>query len=96
MPRRYEDDDQFEDEEFVEYDSSYEGEEDADDAPVDEEESTVPCPYCGKDIFDESLRCPHCGNYISEADSPPSRKPWWVVAGVIICLYIVYRWITLQ
>jgi hypothetical protein len=95
MPRRTEDDDPFEDEEYVEYDSC-EDEEDTDDTAGGEEGSTVPCPYCGKDIFDDSPRCPYCGNYISESDSPPSRKPWWIVVGVIVCLYLIYRWVTLQ
>jgi hypothetical protein len=57
-------------------------------------EATVPCPYCRCKIHDESERCPHCGNYISEEDPPPRRKPWWIVVGVVVCLYLVYRWIT--
>jgi hypothetical protein len=96
MPRRCEDEDQFEDEYSGEYDSSCQDEEDAEEDGDDEEVTTVPCPYCGKDVFDDSPRCPHCGNYLSEADSPPSRKPWWIVAGVVVCLYLIYRWVTLQ
>ena len=60
----------------------------------DDEAATVPCPYCRHEIHEESERCPHCGNYISEEDPPPSRKPWWIVIGVVVCLYLVYLWIT--
>jgi hypothetical protein len=64
-----------------------------DDEWDDEEESTVPCPYCKEEIHEDSPRCPHCGNYISEEDVPPTRKPWWILVGVVLCLYAVYRWI---
>jgi transposase-like protein len=59
----------------------------------DDEEPTIPCPYCRREIHEESPRCPHCGNYISEEDNPPARKPWWVIVGALLCLYVVYRWI---
>ncbi len=58
----------------------------------DDEEPTVPCPYCGKEIHEDSQRCPYCEQYISTVDSPPGKKPWWLIIGVVICLYIVYRW----
>jgi DNA-directed RNA polymerase subunit RPC12/RpoP len=60
----------------------------------DEDESTVPCPYCKREIHEDAQRCPYCEHYIFEEDAPPARKPWWIVAGVIVCLYVVFRWIT--
>jgi predicted nucleic acid-binding Zn ribbon protein len=60
----------------------------------DDDEPTIPCPYCGEEIHEDSQRCPRCGDYLSEEDRPPARKPWWIVAGVVVCLYLVYRWIT--
>jgi hypothetical protein len=59
----------------------------------DEEEPTIPCPYCGQHIHEESQRCPHCENYISQEDTPPSRKSWWIILGALAGLYVVYRWI---
>jgi hypothetical protein len=59
----------------------------------DEDEPTVECPYCGQLIHEEAERCPHCASYISAEDAPPARKPWWIIVGVVVCLYIVYRWI---
>jgi len=58
-----------------------------------DEEATIPCPHCGKQIHEESQRCPYCENYLSREDAPPSRKPWWMILGAIACLYAVYRWI---
>ena len=58
----------------------------------DDETTTVPCPYCRREVPEDAPRCPYCEQYISEEDSPPARKPWWILIGVAICLYLVYRW----
>ena len=60
----------------------------------DDESSTVTCPYCRREIHEDAQRCPYCEHYISDEDRPTERKPWWIVLGVIVCLYIVLRWIT--
>jgi hypothetical protein len=60
----------------------------------DNDKSTIPCPYCRREIHEQSQRCPCCEQYISQEDAPPGRKPWWLIAGVVACLYVVYRWIT--
>jgi hypothetical protein len=65
-----------------------------DDDDSDDEESTVPCPYCDRSIPEDVPRCPYCEKYISAEDAPPARKPWWKIVGVLICLYIIYRWTT--
>src|SRR5690348_11913274 len=57
----------------------------------DEEEPTIPCPYCRREIHEDSQRCPYCEHYISSEDAPV-RRPWWLVLGVGACLYVVYRW----
>ncbi len=78
MPRHDEDDD-WDDEGFVE---------DDEDATV-----TVPCPYCRRDVPEDTPRCPYCETYISEEDAPARRRPWWFLLGLALGLYVVYRWI---
>ena len=57
------------------------------------DDDTIPCPYCKREIHEDSQRCPHCEQYISAEDAPPAAKPWWLLIGVAVCLYVVYRWI---
>jgi hypothetical protein len=58
-----------------------------------EEEPTVPCPHCRRQIHEDAQRCPYCEHYLSDEETTPGHKPWWIIAGVLACLYVVYRWI---
>ncbi|WP_435010818.1 zinc-ribbon domain-containing protein [Tundrisphaera lichenicola] len=58
----------------------------------DDDDETVPCPHCREPVYEDAERCPHCGRYLSREDAP-YRKPWWVVAGVLACLAMVFWWI---
>lgn len=66
---------------------------DDDDYGDDDGEPLVPCPYCRREILEDVVRCPYCERYLSAEDAPPSRKPWWIIVGALLCLYVVYRWI---
>ena len=61
MPRRIDIEDEWEDdeEEFEsdEGDTEFEAEE-------DDEEATTPCPYCRRQIHEDSQRCPYCENLL--------------------------------
>jgi hypothetical protein len=70
------------------FDDDYE--DDLDDA---EDEPTVACPYCKRQIHEDSQRCPYCERYISQEDAPAAPKPWWIIAGVIVCLVLLLYWI---
>jgi hypothetical protein len=59
--------------------------------PEDDDE-TVPCPHCRAPVYQGAEQCPACGFYLSEEDAP-SRKPWWIVLGAILCLFAVYLWV---
>jgi hypothetical protein len=83
---------------WAEEEDSWDDNLDLDDDEIDvpdeeDDEPTIPCPYCHKEIHEDSQRCPYCEQYISREDSPPSRKPWWIILGALACLYVVYRWI---
>jgi len=63
---------------------------DASDADSD---CTSPCPHCGEPIYEDAEQCPECGCYLSREDAPASRKPLWIVIGLVICALIVAAWI---
>jgi hypothetical protein len=94
MPRRDsrsddETDDEFEDDEF---DSG----EDWTDGP-DSESATLPCPRCGREVYEDAPYCPHCDADLAEAaERNPPRKPWWIILGTVACLWIFWRWILMR
>lgn len=59
----------------------------------EETDATTPCPYCGEAIYEDAPRCPHCERYVSAEDAPPARKPWWLIPGLLVCLFCVYLWL---
>lgn len=73
---------------------SYEAEGEDECGDDDDEVSVIACPYCKRSIHEDAQRCPYCEQYISEEDAPITPRPWWIVLGAFVCLYIVFRWIT--
>jgi hypothetical protein len=80
MPRWSSSEDPWEDDPGLAYDPK-----DHDGPEQDDEEPTIPCPYCRRAIHEDSERCPYCERYISREDAP-ARKPWWIILGVVACL----------
>lgn len=73
-------------------------ENDWDDAESDpgadsDEEPTVPCPYCHREMLEDSPRCPSCERYISAEDHAGPGRPIWVIATALICLGIAVWWV---
>jgi hypothetical protein len=66
---------------------------DADFGDEPDEEPTVPCPYCRREMLEDSPRCPHCERYISAEDHAGPRKPSWVIATAVVCLAIACWWV---
>jgi predicted nucleic acid-binding Zn ribbon protein len=58
----------------------------------DDGEDTVPCPHCGKAVYEDAERCPYCETYLSEEDAP-ARNPWWIILGALGVLAAVALWI---
>lgn len=58
-----------------------------------DEELTIPCPYCRRDILEDSPWCPYCERYISAEDHAPPQKPLWIIATALICLGIAIWWV---
>ncbi len=88
MPRLYNSEDPWNDDRDL-----YEDPEDPEPPDYDDdEEPTFRCPFCRREILEDAERCPYCEKYVSKEDAPAARKPWWLVVGVVACLYVVYRW----
>ena len=68
--------------------------EEADLGDDSDEEPTVPCPSCHRDILEDSPRCPYCERYISEEDHANPKKPLWVIVTAVVCL-IIAAWLAL-
>jgi hypothetical protein len=83
----YRDNDEREDEDEDWADDQEDYGDDSDDEP------TVPCPYCRRDILEDSPRCPYCERYISEEDHASPKKPPWVIATAMICLGVAIWWV---
>jgi hypothetical protein len=69
------------------------GESETDD---EEDEDTLPCPYCRREVHVDSQRCPHCEQYISLEDAPPRPRPWWVTPTIIVLLAVTLFWLVVE
>ena len=70
----------------------FDDDDELDEDPVDaddEEEPTVPCPACGRDIYEDADACPYCGEYLSFDDPTGNAKPWWFWLGLFACLAVM-------
>jgi hypothetical protein len=73
-------------------DGDWDDDDAASDLPDDDSESTIPCPYCHRMIYEDSPQCRHCGEYILEEDAAAGRKMWLTILGVVLCLLAVLAW----
>jgi hypothetical protein len=76
--------------------TSYRDDEAADEWDEDDDsddEPTVPCPSCHREILEDTPRCPYCERYISAEDTAAPPKPFWMVATALVCLGIVIYWV---
>jgi len=85
--------DDFEDEQYAEDDWEAPGPDERDDDDVE----TLPCPSCGKQIYEETEACPYCGDYVTHSNSALAGKPLWFVAlavlGIIAVIASILHWV---
>lgn len=58
-----------------------------------DDEPTVPCPSCGREMLEDSPWCPHCEQYVSADDHAAAKKPVWVIVTALVCLAIALWWV---
>ena len=59
-----------------------------------EDESTIPCPHCGADVFDDAEQCPSCGEWlVGERRPTTGRKGWFFLFGLVLVALVILAWI---
>lgn len=74
-----------------EYEYEYENDTDFSEDNEDDELDTVPCPYCGAEIYAEADVCPECGSFVFPEEIR-TRKPNWILwtAWLLIFVFAVF------
>lgn len=80
MPRRWDDEDDWdEDDEPEEWDEE------------DDETDVLPCPACGAEVYEEAERCPACGaEIVRRLRAWEGRPRWWIVLGLLGIGAVIY------
>lgn len=58
-----------------------------------DEEPTVACPSCRREILEDAPRCPYCGRYILAEERAGASKPLWVTVTALICIGMAIWWL---
>ena len=68
---------------------AYDIDDEVDDDPEDDQ---LPCPSCGRMIFDDTDRCPHCGDWVMPLAAASSRGTWvwWTALALVIVMLITW------
>jgi hypothetical protein len=48
---------------------------------------TLPCPYCGAEVYEGADVCPKCGSFVTLDDlkaAGTNRSKWFVVAAILL------------
>jgi hypothetical protein len=61
----------------------------------EEDGDTMPCPYCRREIHDDSVRCPHCEQYLSAEDQPRGHGRLFLTCA-LVCLVLAVGWALLM
>ena len=65
----------------------------------DDEVELLPCPSCGREVYEETEKCPYCGDWIMPRQAA-ARTPFWfrVVGAVVVVAFLLWfvgliRWL---
>jgi uncharacterized protein (DUF983 family) len=56
----------------------------------DDDGYDVPCPHCGRVIFEGVDQCPHCREYISSGDFRKPTPKWLVILIVLTIVSLLF------
>ena len=55
----------------------------------DSDDGYIPCPHCGETMLEAADHCPYCDRWITNEGLPAKRHPWWIVAIVLILVFVL-------
>lgn len=64
-----------------------------DEAAGDAEDDQLPCPSCGRLIFEDSERCPHCGDWVMPLAAAAGKRKtriWWTALALAVILLVTW------
>jgi len=67
---------------------------DEEDVGDDPEDDQLPCPSCGRMIFDDADRCPYCGDWIMPlaAATACGRGTWVWWTALVLAVVLLITW----
>ncbi len=64
----------------------------------DDDDFTMDCPQCGREIYDDAPQCPYCGHYITASGSNTQFPAWikWVVVLTVLGMSLPFLLVLLR
>jgi len=60
----------------------------------EDEDPVIPCPNCGKEVFDDAEQCPSCGHWLAPDRSPMRGRPsWFLILGFGGAILAILLWL---
>lgn len=81
---------------FDDEDDDFDDEFELDDAESsnDEDDDTMPCPHCGRPMYDDAEQCPACGRYLSDEERSSVNQPRWIIfTAIVVLAAILYAYL---
>ena len=64
-----------------------------DEADHESEEDQLPCPSCGRMMYEDSDRCPYCGDWVMPLAAAAAKRKtwiWWTALGLAVIIFIAW------